>query len=143
MERYIGTKILKALPMTRGDYNEQRGWPLPEGEDQDVAGYLVEYEDGYQSWSPATAFEPSYNLLTAMTFGHAIEMLKLGKKVARAGWNGKGQSIFLAVSGTYVDTDALRQPLRPFIAIQPVEGPVVLWLASQTDMLVIDWTVVD
>ena len=29
MKRYIGTKIIKAEPMTRGDYNKYRGWQIP------------------------------------------------------------------------------------------------------------------
>lgn len=56
--------------MTRGEYNDYRGWQYPEGEDQTVVGYLVEYEDGgkandsrhagYISWSPADVFERAY-----------------------------------------------------------------------------------
>lgn len=69
---YEGTKVLKAAPMTRGEYNEYRGWDAPEGEDQTVAGYMVEYapiadeppnvvgHDGYVSWSPAVVFEATY-----------------------------------------------------------------------------------
>ena len=30
-----------------------------------------------------------------MNFGEALEALKAGKKVARAGWNGKGMYIYL------------------------------------------------
>ena len=33
MKRYIGTKIIKARPMTRGDYNDYRGWQIPADED--------------------------------------------------------------------------------------------------------------
>ncbi len=32
MKTYIGTKILNAKPMTRGDYNTVRGWTLPDNE---------------------------------------------------------------------------------------------------------------
>ncbi len=32
MEQYIGAKLIKAKPMTRGDYNKLRGWELPKGE---------------------------------------------------------------------------------------------------------------
>jgi len=77
MKRYTGTKTLAATPMTRGEYNAYRGWTAPEGEPQDVAGYLVEYEDGgkandsrhagYISWSPADVFERSYRELPAMS----------------------------------------------------------------------------
>lgn len=70
MKTYIGTKTLRAVSMTRGDYNELRGWPMPANEEKADAGYLVEYADGgqanhqdfkgYISWSPAGVFERSY-----------------------------------------------------------------------------------
>ena len=70
MKKYIGTKVLKAIPMTRGEYNRYRGWDMPSNEDPADDGYLVEYEDGgkpndarhtgYISWSPADVFERSY-----------------------------------------------------------------------------------
>lgn len=67
---YVGTKAVKALPMSRGEYNDYRGWTLPEDEDGTDPGYLVEYLDGgqanhskhkgYISWSPQAVFEKSY-----------------------------------------------------------------------------------
>lgn len=70
MPRYVGTKTLFAMPMTRGDYNAYRGWEMPANEDPTDAGYLVEYEDGgkandsrhagYISWSPKDVFERTY-----------------------------------------------------------------------------------
>lgn len=63
-----------------------------------VGGYYVLYEDGYESFSPAEAFENGYkeiNLNKLLTFGEAIERLKTGALVAREGWNGKGMFIFM------------------------------------------------
>lgn len=60
MENYIGTKALLAVVMTLGDYNIHRGWNIPENEDPKKEGYLVQYEDGYISWSPKEVFEESY-----------------------------------------------------------------------------------
>lgn len=70
MKHYVGTKHLDAKPMNRGDYNAYRGWTMPDGEDPQEPGYLVEYSDGgkandsrhvgYISWSPADVFERSY-----------------------------------------------------------------------------------
>ena len=60
MEKYVGTKVIEASPMMRGDYNNYRGWQIPEDENPEDAGYLVKYSDGYVSWSPAYAFEESY-----------------------------------------------------------------------------------
>ncbi len=46
MKTYIGTKIINARPMTRLEYNEYRGWTLPQDENGEDWGYLVEYMDG-------------------------------------------------------------------------------------------------
>lgn len=96
MKRYIGTKIIKAEPMTRGDYNKYRGWQIPVDEEPTEKGYLVKYSDGYESWTPLKQFEEAYRRCDNMPFGLAIEALKKGKKVARKGWNGKGMYLFLA-----------------------------------------------
>lgn len=70
MKTYIGTKIVRAAPMSRAEYNDLRNWPLPADEDGADAGYLVEYQDGgkpnhpdyqgYISWSPHEQFESAY-----------------------------------------------------------------------------------
>lgn len=69
MRPYIGIKRVFASQMTRGEYNKLRGWSLPENENPDDEGYLVEYEDstpnvknfeGYISWSPKEPFEKHY-----------------------------------------------------------------------------------
>ena len=72
MNEYIGTKTIKATPMTRQEYNEYRGWELPADEDGGDEGFLVEYMDGgqsnhpdhegYISWSPKAVFERAYQL---------------------------------------------------------------------------------
>lgn len=69
-QRYIGTKIILALAMTRLAYNEYRGWDLPADENGADEGYLVEYQDGgkpnhsghagYISWSPKEQFDAAY-----------------------------------------------------------------------------------
>ncbi|QWY83542.1 hypothetical protein [Rhizobium phage RHph_X2_28B] len=70
MVAYVGTKVINAKPMNRADYNEFRGWTLPENENGSDEGYLVEYTDkedgqvegyrGYISWSPKDVFERAY-----------------------------------------------------------------------------------
>lgn len=70
MRQFTGTKTLLAQPMTRGAYNDYRGWVTPADENPDEEGYLVEYTDGgkpndarhkgYISWSPADVFEAAY-----------------------------------------------------------------------------------
>lgn len=68
-------------------------------------------------------------------FGHALVHLRLGKKVARAGWNGKGMWIALLVS---------EEPTswRPYIYMSTVDMQLVPWVASQTDLLADDWVLV-
>lgn len=83
MKQYIGTKIILACPMTREDAEVRL--------DRDVGGtatgegYLVEYPDGYQSWSPSDAFVDAYRRTDGMPFGLAIEAAKKGLKIARKG----------------------------------------------------------
>jgi len=60
MKHYIAVKAVKAMSMSLGEYNQFRGWTIPKDEDPNTQGYLVEYSDGYQSWSPAEAFEKSH-----------------------------------------------------------------------------------
>ncbi len=78
MKRYIGTKIIKARPMTRGDYNDYRGWQIPADEDPLDEGYLMEYENGHVQWLPKEMFETDYKECNAMTFGFAIEAMVNG-----------------------------------------------------------------
>ncbi len=95
MKKYIGTKLLKAKPMTRGEYNAYRGWTLPKNENPTDEGYLVEYRDGgvpndtrhagYISWSPKDVFDKAYRPTEALTFGMAIEAAQLGFAITRPG----------------------------------------------------------
>ena len=157
---HIGTKQIIAKPMTRDAYNDYRGWKLPEDENGDDAGYLVEYLDGgqanhpdhagYISWSPALVFDAAYQPTDAMTFGHAIDLLKAGQKVARAGWNGKGMFLYLVPANAYpAQTGAAKAywgenalvPYGAYIAMKTAQENVVPWLASQTDVLADDWQI--
>ncbi len=88
-----------------------------------------------------------------MDFGMAIAALKQGKKVARAGWNGKGMFVYFVGEAKY---SARQNPLgtmvgvfpddmvpyRSYIAMKTAQNDVVPWVASQTDILATDWQVV-
>ena len=89
MKDYIGVKVVAAEPMSRGEYNAYRGWKIPSDENPADEGYHIRYSDGYESWCPKKQFYEAYRRCDNMTFGIAIEALKKGKKVARAGWNGR------------------------------------------------------
>jgi len=169
---YIGVKEISAVPMTRQEYNNYRKWTLPDDENGDDEGFLVEYRDGgqknhpdhegYISWSPKEVFERAYRKIDGMTFGLAIEAAKKGKKIARAGWNGKNMfvvympSLYLPPFNT---ADTARKvndrtakwigedkPLdcQPYFAMYNAQEQWIPgWLASQSDMLAEDWQVVE
>lgn len=61
MKKFIGVKQIEAKTMTRGEYNQYRGWSIPADENPDNEGYLVKYSDGYISWSPKKQFEEAYS----------------------------------------------------------------------------------
>ena len=87
-----------------------------------------------------------------MNFGSALQALKNGQKVAREGWNGKGMFLFL-VPGSVFKVN--RAPLlgiypegteinyRPHIDMKTVDGEIVPWVASPTDLLADDWCIVE
>lgn len=145
MKHYIGTKLVNAKTMNRGEYNRYRGWQIPADENPEDEGYLVKYSDGYESWSPAKQFEEAYRECDNMTFGLAIEAMKKGKKVARAGWNGKGMYLFLSpkVGCQMYEpfTGKSINDLQQFIVMKAADDTLVPWHASQTDMLAEDWTI--
>ena len=53
MKKYVGTKVIEASLMTRGDYNNYRGWQIPEDENTEDAEYHDMNSDHYESTSPA------------------------------------------------------------------------------------------
>ncbi|MCM1142295.1 MAG: DUF2829 domain-containing protein [Muribaculum sp.] len=91
-----------------------------------------------------------------MSFGQAIAALKMGRKVSRKGWNGKGMFLWLKPAAT-VKAEWCKDPLLKSLAeknggeidalgticMYTAHGAILSgWLASQTDMLSEDWEVV-
>ena len=152
MQKYIGTKIIEAVPAIRkGGKLYELDQPIPRSMEPEEQGYKVRYPDGYESWSPKDVFEEAYRPTDCMSFGLAIEAMKKGKKVARRGWNGKGMFLFLG-------TDIELHTEADLSCVSNLEGDLTLpsivmktaddhfcvgWLASQTDMLADDWEVVE
>lgn len=122
----------------------------PDADHDLVGGYLVEYSDGYLSWSPPEAFEGGYRraaspeVESGYDIGWALAKLDDGYKVRRAGWNGKGMWLSLQVP------DEHSKMTLPYVYIEyPAGSPAypngsrVPWLASQTDLLSSDWELAD
>ncbi len=152
MKHYIGVKEINAKPMKRQAYNDLRGWTLPAMENGDDDGYLVEYIDGgqantpdfkgYVSWSPKYVFERAYKRTEGLTFGLALELLKIGNKAARKGWNGYGMWLTYIPAGGEVSFGTDQPlPILPWVGMKTADDKFVPWLASQTDLLSDDWEI--
>lgn len=143
LDKYIGVKIVEAGPCPARDRKE--------GND----GYKVIYEDGYESWSPKEVFEKAYHKFTGMTFGLAVEALKIGKKVTRKGWNGKGMYVFrqkgypsgIPCNKQTAEAVGIKEgdlfKCQPYLQMKCADGTFQMWLASQSDILAEDWEIVD
>lgn len=232
MKRFNALKKVNAKPMTRQEYNNLRGWPLPADEDGSDEGYLtedinapsnLEGWDGYISWTPKAIFEEQFyeaddkqvdtqggdayreimfngwlakqqadkkctapsdpdheltehevkrlnetgSLCDCMEvvqyggdcpieegdefdFGSAVYLLKIGKKVARKGWNGSGMYVYYVPAASYpVERNNLETmggqfpddmvPYREYLALKTAQGDVATWAPSVSDALATDW----
>ena len=70
------------------------------------------------------------------SFGFALEALKKGWKLRRTGWNGSGMWIAIHEPSPH------SKMTLPYIYMSTVQGGLVPWVASQTDILAEDWEVV-
>jgi hypothetical protein len=66
-------------------------------------------------------------------FEVALSYLRQGKKLARSGWNGRDMWISLQVP------DENSKMSLPYVYIRTVQGDLVPWVVSQTDLLASDW----
>ncbi len=92
-----------------------------------------------------------------MDFGKAIKELKVGQRVQRKGWNGKGMFVYL-VGGIEknisnpteelicgIDNDVREYPyikVNPHMMIKNVDNSVSTWVPSVNDCLADDWILV-
>lgn len=90
-----------------------------------------------------------------MTFGDAIQAAKMGKRIARRGWNGKNMSV--AYQKGYPDGIPCNEntakawgmevgelfKCRPYLQLRCADGSFQMWTASQSDILADDWYIVE
>ena len=81
-------------------------------------------------------------------FSTALRFIKSGKRMARAGWNGKDMFVFLVPGSVFQVNRAPLLGIYPegttinyhaHIDMKTAQGYVVPWLASQADLLADDW----
>lgn len=89
--------------------------------------------------------------MTLFDFGQALTELRAGRRVTRQAWNGKGQYVALmpgypdgvpandATAKVHGLAPGAKVVIRPYLVIKPVDGSLVPWVASQTDLLTDDW----
>lgn len=150
MKTYIGTKIVQAEPALRLD--RERVCDIHDNIPVEAVaerGYRVIYPDGYESWSPKEVFEEAYRPTNGLNFGLALEAAKKGKRIARAGWNGKDQWVELGKNFSYHEASGLCVATHhcdigsQALVFCGTRGRQVGWLASQSDMLAEDWMVLE
>lgn len=91
MRTYIGTKTIQARRMNAADA-KRAGFNVP-GKYFEVGhaeynpgadGYLVIYDGGYRSWSPAKVFEESYKVAETHVDRMKIELADLNERIIKA-----------------------------------------------------------
>lgn len=91
MRTYIGTKTIQARRMNAADA-KRAGANVP-GKYFEVGhaeynpgaeGYLVIYDGGYRSWSPAKVFEGSYKIAETYVDRMKIELADLNERIIKA-----------------------------------------------------------
>jgi hypothetical protein len=76
MDKYIGLKGIQAAPMTAKDAGKLLGRPIDTSNaDAEGNGYLVQYPDGYLSWSPKAQFEKAYFKTEGLTFNQICDVV--------------------------------------------------------------------
>ena len=75
--------------------------------------------------------------MNGLTFSEILRNIKAGDRAQRQGWNGKDMYIELQ------NSDENSKMTLPYIYMKTVQGDLVPWLASQTDILANDWEIVE
>lgn len=79
LKTYQGTKTVKACQMSRLNAEKELDRIINPARN-DEEGYLVEYKDGYRSWSPKSAFEEAYRPASTFIDRMHIECDELAKR---------------------------------------------------------------
>ncbi len=87
-----------------------------------------------------------------MNFSQALEWIKLGKKLTRTNWNGKGMFVYVVDGSDFETNHSALVPngdkeisikYRPHIDLKAADGTYGVWSISNNDVLAEDWEVVE
>lgn len=104
----------------------------------------------------------TYEPIIGMRFEEALRNLRLGKKVARRGWNGKDQFVYYTTT-SYVQLDELKSETRNHVHnyykinrgtdsvtikghldLKNAQDEIIIgWAPSQSDLMAEDWYIVE
>lgn len=105
MTAFIGTSAVYATTMTRQEYNDYRGWQLPENENGSDTGYLIEDRagqknteqlEGFVQWLPSDEFSRKFKQSETPQDRVRLELQELTQKLdALNGMLSKAQPSFI------------------------------------------------
>jgi hypothetical protein len=87
-----------------------------------------------------------------VNFGHALEQMKAGARIARTNWNAGGQFVVLqrgypdgvAINANTAEATGFAQgtvwAFRPYMLLLTADGSFVPWAPTVSDVLAEDWT---
>lgn len=151
MDTYIRSSLVRDMPMSRAEYIRSKGSEVSDDDDGSRNGFLIQNNDDAAFWMPFEDFELVYRKLQRFGFEGALTMLKAGQKLARAGWNGKGQFVYMVPAAKYAaQTGAAKShygeeafiPYNAYLALKGVDDTVSTWVPSISDVFAEDWSVV-
>ena len=151
-----GFEIVEASScVSKENYDEALGAKICLGKIKDkiwmLLGFLLQTAVNGVNGTNTEEKEPERPdiVLRRLTFGLALEAAKKGKRIARAGWNGKDQWVELGKNFSYHEASGLCVATHhcdigsQALVFCGTRGRQVGWLASQSDMLAEDWMVLE
>ena len=82
-KQFTGTKTVLACPMSHAVAENCLGRKITLQEKYSGEGYLVEYPDGYTSWSPKDVFDAAYKCSETFIDRMEIELSELDDKISK------------------------------------------------------------
>lgn len=76
-----------------------------------------------------------------MSFSRALELLKQGYKLSRIGWNGANMYVqFIEPEDTTYTKGMVHEP---YFLIKTVRDTMAAWVPSTSDILAMDWMIIE
>lgn len=104
----------------------------------------------WERWYDGVKNGPVYGMY-GLDFSQALVDVRLGKKIWRQGWHGQDQFVVyqkgypqgIAINANTADATGIAEgtvmAFKPYLMFKTAEGAFVPWVASQSDLLAMDW----